>query len=367
MRDIKHKPITHVATRRRGVSGMMRVRNDSEFIESCIESCIDALDELVIVYNDCTDNSPEIIQSMVNRYPHKIHCYEYTPKIRAWNLDKKTVTEIIDGKIPEKNTLAGYYNFALEKTSFEFVMKIDADQIYFTDKLRKITDAYRTTTAWYKPPIFAYLYWIIFILYFEIAKKSCLVRYQIGDSFCQKYFTNILKLIKYSKKNSSLSGYNVYIYDGILYHSYGKSTPQGLPNILVPYNGEGDHPIFKVTNRTYFVPSHDLKYERLINSGNCVIEKLINVGSIGRGSLLPMGVCWLHLNSNRRCNKIFQEKVFKQNLDSFIRTSDFLKLRIKSIINSQSSEINWILFDFIHKMQDGNLIDLVLPKINKIL
>ena len=39
------------------VAGIMRVRNEGNFIHDCVESCIDALDELIVVYNDCTDNS----------------------------------------------------------------------------------------------------------------------------------------------------------------------------------------------------------------------------------------------------------------------------------------------------------------------
>lgn len=46
----------------KGVSGIMRVKNDAEFIEECIDSCIDALDELIIVHNGCTDNSPLLIE-----------------------------------------------------------------------------------------------------------------------------------------------------------------------------------------------------------------------------------------------------------------------------------------------------------------
>ncbi|MFR8356017.1 MAG: hypothetical protein ACLVEJ_10415 [Parabacteroides sp.] len=38
------------------------VKNDAEFLSDCIESCIDALDELIICYQDCTDNAPEIIR-----------------------------------------------------------------------------------------------------------------------------------------------------------------------------------------------------------------------------------------------------------------------------------------------------------------
>ena len=45
----------------------MRVKNDGQFIERCIESCIDALDELIVVHNDCTDNSVAEIDKMVAR------------------------------------------------------------------------------------------------------------------------------------------------------------------------------------------------------------------------------------------------------------------------------------------------------------
>ena len=66
---------------RSGVSGIMRVKNDAEFIEASIDSCINALDELVIVYNDCSDNSPELIYKKQMQYPDKIKVYEYKHKI----------------------------------------------------------------------------------------------------------------------------------------------------------------------------------------------------------------------------------------------------------------------------------------------
>ena len=46
---------------RMGVSGIMRVKNDAQFVQQSIDSCIDALDELIIVYNDCMDNSADLI------------------------------------------------------------------------------------------------------------------------------------------------------------------------------------------------------------------------------------------------------------------------------------------------------------------
>lgn len=60
---------------RNRVTGIMRVKNEGPFIRNCIESCINALDELVVVYNDCTDNSADEIEKMVWKYPKK---YEVT-------------------------------------------------------------------------------------------------------------------------------------------------------------------------------------------------------------------------------------------------------------------------------------------------
>lgn len=60
----------------------MRVRNEGNFIHDCVESCIDALDELIVVYNDCTDNSAEEIKKVAAKYPDKIRYYAYPYEAR---------------------------------------------------------------------------------------------------------------------------------------------------------------------------------------------------------------------------------------------------------------------------------------------
>ena len=132
-----------------GVSGIMRVKNDAEFIVPCIESCIEALDELIIVYGECDDDSPIIIDKMQRKYPDKIHVYHYDHKIFAWNLTQEEINGIFSKSIPIENTLAGYYNFSLSKCKYKFAMKIDADQIYFTKRLKVITDAYKAQSKYY--------------------------------------------------------------------------------------------------------------------------------------------------------------------------------------------------------------------------
>lgn len=97
------------------VSGIMRVKNDGMFIEKCIESCIDALDELIVVHNDCTDNSVEEIEKMRARYPEKIKRYEYPHKVLGVGLTREEYD--IAKSLPDDspNLLCSYCNFALSR------------------------------------------------------------------------------------------------------------------------------------------------------------------------------------------------------------------------------------------------------------
>ena len=96
-----------------GVSGIMRVKNDAEFIEASIDSCIEALDELIIVYNDCSDSSPELIYKKQKQYPEKIKVYEYSHKIYSINLTKEEYEYAKSLPSDSPHLLCNYYNFAL--------------------------------------------------------------------------------------------------------------------------------------------------------------------------------------------------------------------------------------------------------------
>ena len=50
-----------VNNRKNGISGFLRVKNGAEFIERTIESHIDYFDEIIVVYNNCTDNTEQIL------------------------------------------------------------------------------------------------------------------------------------------------------------------------------------------------------------------------------------------------------------------------------------------------------------------
>ena len=64
---------TDTLTRERpvGVSGLLRCKNCEDFLEMSIDSCIDGLDELIAVYHDCTDRTPQILRQKAAQYPDK--------------------------------------------------------------------------------------------------------------------------------------------------------------------------------------------------------------------------------------------------------------------------------------------------------
>ena len=44
-----------------GVTGILRCQNSADFLDACIESCIEGLDELIAVYHNCTDETANIM------------------------------------------------------------------------------------------------------------------------------------------------------------------------------------------------------------------------------------------------------------------------------------------------------------------
>ena len=122
----------------------MRVKNDGMFIERCIESCIDALDELIVVHNDCTDNSVEEIEKMREKYPDKIKRYEYPHRVMGVGLTKEEYQFVKDLPEGSPHLLSTYCNFALSKVTTPYALKIDADQVYFTETLKEWCDFIRS-------------------------------------------------------------------------------------------------------------------------------------------------------------------------------------------------------------------------------
>ena len=310
--------------RKPGVSGILRVKNDAEFVGAAIDSCIEALDELVIVYNDCTDESPKIIREKYEQYSDKISFYEYEPPIYANNLSEEEYEFIKSQPMDSPHLLASYYNFALSKVNYEFVLKIDADQIYFSDELRKLCDAYRSVRKSFIGPLELFCFIYFYVGLFLYKKFSFNVLFNKKYVFA-RYKTCLLKLIQNFKMPVFLSGFNVFNYEGIWYSTLGERIRNNI-NVLPPFNGVTDHTLFRLTSKTYFTPIEMEGYTKLNSHKHSVIE-------VFRGVRIafPFGFMWIHLNPMRKNLYEKQMQNFENYRKRFMPFYEFMRSDFKSI------------------------------------
>lgn len=313
--------------RRPGISGIMRVKNDAEFIDACVESCIDALDELVIVYNGCTDESPEKIRAIAERYPDKVRAYHYTPRIYCGAL---TAEEYAAAKaLPENSEalLANYCNYALAKSTRTHVMKIDTDQIYFSEGLKKLCDEVRSASVWRLSPLDLK----------RFLKVARLVRYfdwKLGDNTPAEFasYRKVLAcLCHLGVLSVALSGVNVFYTEGHWYVPQGLIT--GDLNILPQFNGTGDYLLFKVKKGTRFVPFDCEEYSALTSARYTYIEKLTGMP---RG--FSYGLMWWHLNSMRRNIYERQQQNLRDYPAAFVEAGEYLARTPREILDSFKDE-----------------------------
>lgn len=336
-----------------GISGILRVKNDAEFLAEAIDSCIGALDELIIVYNDCSDESPQIIKEKALQYS-KIKCYEYKPKVYANNLSEEEYEFIKAQPADSPHLLANYYNYALSKVNYKYVMKIDADQIYFSDELQLLCDAYRNEHKLFINP-YKLLCFVYFYINLLIYKKSGFALPYKSSYLFQRYREVLLLLVRNFKIPVYLSGYNMFYKDDLWYVSLGKKN-DGKINILPPYNGVTDHSVFALSAHTYFAPIEMQEYARLNFHKRSVIEVLCGVNWA-----FPYGFMWMHLNGIRR--NIYQQQMnnFMVHHDRFLLFNDFVEKKFKDVNCTLDLAIlplqSRLLYSALHDVSDYKKIE----------
>lgn len=113
-----------IEARKPGISGFMRLKNEETYLDLAIESHLHYLDELILVYNQCTDSTPEICRKWEQDYPDKIKVYEYEPYVYPVGAQ-----EAKSLKSSDERTLANFYNYSLCKTTRRIAIKVDGDHI----------------------------------------------------------------------------------------------------------------------------------------------------------------------------------------------------------------------------------------------
>jgi glycosyltransferase involved in cell wall biosynthesis len=97
--------------RKNGVSILIPTQNEEAMVGLCILSFLDFGDELIVVDNGSSDHTKEIIEDLVVRYPKKIKYFD----------------------VPELPDLFQNRQYALEKSSYKWIVRADSDYVAYTE------------------------------------------------------------------------------------------------------------------------------------------------------------------------------------------------------------------------------------------
>ena len=120
----------------KGVSLIIRAKNEEYNLKYCIESVVDIVDEIIFVDNNSTDNTYEIMKKYTLKY-NNIKLYQYNLDVSKVGIDHNRA---INSK--NKNTLATFYNWCLSKSTKYNVFKWDADFICIRNNFVQLLDKY---------------------------------------------------------------------------------------------------------------------------------------------------------------------------------------------------------------------------------
>ena len=347
------------------VSGFLRVKNEGIFIERCIESCIDALDELIIVFNDCTDNSEDEINKMVAKYPHKIKSYKYPHHVLGMYITKEEFD--MAKNLPEGDPalFSTYSNFALQKITSEYAVKIDADQVYFTEELKSWCDFLRECKPQKKTfKVFLGSLFSIYISFYRLLSlKAGKVLPLLPSWFVRIFYPTYISYAKYlfshDKACLSLSGVNVLVTDKI-----GISMGHTLNGFKAfhSFNGCGDTVMFKMDESVRFekfiMPEYNPPYTKTYS----VFEAF----KAPCKKTMFIGFFWKHLSMMRTTLLNQALSLNEMDKEAFLSVDKFKKLSYSKIMNQSPDNVcplfQRILYAFIYKANKRTLMDYLQKK-----
>jgi len=125
-----------------GISAFMRIRNGADFLEATIRSHADMYDEIVAVYNQCTDATAEILARLSNELGPRLRVFHYVPRVYPPGSKDHAQTPGDSAQ-----SFVTYSNFALCQTRYQWVVKLDDDHLAIPEAVRKMIGAIRSGSA----------------------------------------------------------------------------------------------------------------------------------------------------------------------------------------------------------------------------
>lgn len=125
-------------TKKHWISWIARLHNSAAFLRPVIESWIDVFDEIILIDNCSTDETPRICQQLVEQYPDKLRYISY-----PFSVAKPYSQEHGRTASDSLHSLVYYYNRCFSQAQYDIVCKIDDDNLLVPE----LFDANRMRTA----------------------------------------------------------------------------------------------------------------------------------------------------------------------------------------------------------------------------
>jgi len=123
-----------------GYSFLIRIKNEESTIEKCIIDIVDLADEIIIVDNNSSDNTINIILELEKIYKN-IFVYQYKIDIPRCGIEHSE--NYLKGGSFSDNTLTNYYNWTSSKATYNKKIKWDGDFYVIKDNCKELLDEYR--------------------------------------------------------------------------------------------------------------------------------------------------------------------------------------------------------------------------------
>ncbi len=122
----------------KGISLIIRAKNEQKTLRYCIESVVDLVDEIILVDNNSTDLTLDIMKEYESKYK-KIKVYQY--KIENLKIGVEH-SKVYKNKNKNKKTIATFYNWCLSKATKYNVIKWDADFICIKNNFNELVNMF---------------------------------------------------------------------------------------------------------------------------------------------------------------------------------------------------------------------------------
>jgi glycosyltransferase involved in cell wall biosynthesis len=120
----------------KGISLIIRAKNEEDNIKNCIESVIDLVDEIIFVDNNSTDKTYQIVKEFQQKYDN-IKLYKYNIDVTKAGIYHTNAVKSLN-----KNTLGTFYNWCLSKATKYNIFKWDADFICIRNNFVQLVNIY---------------------------------------------------------------------------------------------------------------------------------------------------------------------------------------------------------------------------------